>query len=41
MDNLNLMIAAQPLAADVVLVTSDRDLRRVRGLRSANWSKSF
>lgn len=37
--NLDLMIAAQAVAAEAVLVTHDRVLRRVNGLRCDDWSK--
>jgi tRNA(fMet)-specific endonuclease VapC len=37
--NLDLMIAAQALAAEAVLVTHDRVFRRVKGLRLEDWSK--
>jgi len=37
--NLDLMIAAQALAADAVLVTHDRVFRRVKGLRNEDWTK--
>jgi tRNA(fMet)-specific endonuclease VapC len=39
MGNLDLMIAAQAVAAGVVLVTRDHVFRRVRGLRVEDWSK--
>ena len=39
MGNLNLMIAAQAVAAEVVLVTHDRVFRRVKGLKVEDWSK--
>ncbi len=39
MGNLDLMIAAQALAAGVILVTNDRVFRRVKGLRIEDWSK--
>ena len=38
--NLDLMIAAQGLAAEVLLVTHDRVFRRVKGLRIEDWTKS-
>jgi tRNA(fMet)-specific endonuclease VapC len=37
--NLDLMIAAQALAADAVLVTSDSALLRIKRLRTENWTK--
>jgi tRNA(fMet)-specific endonuclease VapC len=37
--NLDLMIAAQALAARTVLVTHDRVFRRVRELKIEDWSK--
>ncbi|MFZ3265622.1 MAG: type II toxin-antitoxin system VapC family toxin [Terriglobales bacterium] len=37
--NLDLMIAAQAVAAGVVLVTHDHVFRRVEGLRVEDWSK--
>jgi len=37
--NLDLMIAAQALAAPAVLVTNDRVFRRVQGLKIEDWSK--
>jgi tRNA(fMet)-specific endonuclease VapC len=39
MGNLDLMIAAQVVAAGVVLVTRDHVFRRVKGLRVEDWSK--
>jgi tRNA(fMet)-specific endonuclease VapC len=39
MGNLDLMIAAQSLASDLVLVSSDRVFRRVKGLKIEDWSK--
>jgi tRNA(fMet)-specific endonuclease VapC len=39
MGNLDLMIAAQALAARVTLVTNDRVFRRVKGLKTEDWSK--
>jgi tRNA(fMet)-specific endonuclease VapC len=39
MGNLDMMIAAQALAAEAVLVTHDRGFRRVRGLHIQDWSK--
>ncbi len=38
MGNLDLMIAAQAVAAEVVLVTHDHVFRRVRGLKVEDWS---
>jgi len=40
MGNLDLMIAAQALAAGVILVTNDRVFRRVKGLRIEDWTRS-
>lgn len=40
MGNLDLMIAAQALAAPAVLVTNDRVFRRVQGLKIEDWSKA-
>jgi tRNA(fMet)-specific endonuclease VapC len=40
MGNLDLMIAAQALAAGTILVTNDRVFRRVKGLKIEDWSKS-
>jgi tRNA(fMet)-specific endonuclease VapC len=39
MGNLDLMIAAQALAADAVLVTHDRVFRRVKHLKIEDWTK--
>jgi tRNA(fMet)-specific endonuclease VapC len=39
MGNLDLMVAAQALASDVVLVSSDSVFRRVKGLKIEDWSK--
>ena len=39
MGNLDMMIAAQALAAEAVLVTHDRVFRRVKGLKVEDWSK--
>jgi tRNA(fMet)-specific endonuclease VapC len=39
MGNLDMMIAAQALAAQAVLVTHDRVFRRVKGLKIEDWSK--
>ncbi len=38
--NLDLMIAAHAVAAEVVLVTHDHVFRRVKGLRVEDWSKA-
>lgn len=40
MGNLDMMIAAQALAAEAVLVTSDRVFKRVVELTIEDWSKS-
>ena len=40
MGNLDLMIAAHAVAAEVVLVTHDHVFRRVKGLRVEDWSKA-
>jgi tRNA(fMet)-specific endonuclease VapC len=37
--NMDLMIAAQALAAGALLVTSDRVFRRVKGLKIEDWTK--
>jgi tRNA(fMet)-specific endonuclease VapC len=39
MGNLDLMIAAQAVAGEAVLVTHDQVFRRVNGLRCDDWSK--
>jgi tRNA(fMet)-specific endonuclease VapC len=39
MGNLDLMIAAQAVAAEAVLVTHDQVFRRVKGLKVEDWSK--
>ena len=39
MGNLDLMIAAQALAAHATLITHDREFRRVNGLRIEDWIK--
>lgn len=39
--NLDLMIAAQALAAEGVLVTHDRVFRRVKGLKIEDWTKGL
>jgi predicted nucleic acid-binding protein len=39
MGNLDLMIAAQALAAGAVLVTHDRVFRRVKQLKIEDWTK--
>ena len=39
MGNLDMMIAAQALASEAMLVTHDRVFRRVRGLKSADWTR--
>ncbi len=40
MGNFDMMIAAQALAADVVLVTHDRVFQRVKHLRLEDWTKA-
>jgi predicted nucleic acid-binding protein len=40
MGNMDMMIAAQALAAGAVLVTGDRVFRRVRGLRVEDWCRA-
>lgn len=39
MGNLDMMIAAQALAAERVLVSRDHVFRRVKGLKVEDWSK--
>jgi tRNA(fMet)-specific endonuclease VapC len=39
MGNMDMMIAAQALAVQAVLVTSDRVFRRVKGLQLEDWTK--
>ncbi len=39
MGNMDMMIAAQALAADAVLVTHDRVFRKVKGLKTEDWTK--
>ncbi len=39
MGNLDLMIAAQALAAELILVSNDRVFRRVKGLKVEDWSR--
>jgi tRNA(fMet)-specific endonuclease VapC len=39
MGNLDMMIAAQALAAEAVLVSHDHVFRRVKGLKVEDWSK--
>jgi tRNA(fMet)-specific endonuclease VapC len=39
MGNLDLMIAAQALGLDLVLVSSDAVFRRVEGLKIEDWSR--
>jgi tRNA(fMet)-specific endonuclease VapC len=39
MGNLDLMIAAQAVADEVVLVTHDHVFRRLKGLRVEDWSR--
>lgn len=39
MGNLDMMIAAQAMAAGALLVTHDRVFRRVKGLKVEDWSK--
>lgn len=36
--NLDMMIAAQALASDVVLVTHDTVFRRIKGLKTEDWT---
>ncbi len=39
MGNLDMMIAAQALAGELVLVTHDRVFHRLKGLKVEDWSK--
>ena len=39
MGNLDMMIAAQALAAEAVLVTHDRVFQRVKGLKVDDWTR--
>ena len=39
MGNLDMMIAAQALSADAVLVTHDRVFHRVKHLKTEDWTK--
>ena len=39
MGNLDMMIAAQALAEEAVLITHDRVFRRVKGLKVEDWNK--
>lgn len=39
MGNLDMMIAAQVLAAEAVLVTHDRVFQRVKGLKVDDWTR--
>jgi tRNA(fMet)-specific endonuclease VapC len=39
MGNLDMMIAAQALAEEAVLVTNDRSFRRLKELRIEDWTK--
>jgi tRNA(fMet)-specific endonuclease VapC len=39
MGNLDLMIAAQALASDLILVSSDTVFRRVKGLKIEDWGR--
>jgi ribosomal silencing factor RsfS len=38
MGNLDMMIAAQALAAEAILVTRDRVFQRVQGLKVEDWA---
>ena|ERR1700687_968534 len=40
MGNLDLMIAAQAVAAEMVLVTHDHVFQRVKGLKVEDWTKA-
>jgi tRNA(fMet)-specific endonuclease VapC len=39
MGNLDMMIAAQALAAEAILVTRDRVFQQVKGLRAEDWGR--
>jgi tRNA(fMet)-specific endonuclease VapC len=39
MGNLDMMIAAQALAAEAILVTRDRVFQRVQGLKVEDWGR--
>jgi tRNA(fMet)-specific endonuclease VapC len=39
MGNLDMMIAAHALAAEAILVTSDRSFRRLKNLKIEDWTK--
>ena len=39
MGNMDMLIAAQALAVEAVLVTHDRVFRRVKGLKIEDWTK--
>lgn len=39
MGNLDVMIAAHALAADLILVTTDRAFSRIKGLKLEDWTK--
>lgn len=38
MENLDLMIAAQALAMEFVLVTNDQAFKRIQGLKVVDWT---
>jgi len=38
MGNLDMMIAAHALAAEAILVTSDRSFRRLKHLKIEDWA---
>jgi predicted nucleic acid-binding protein len=40
MGNMDLMIAAQAVAAAATLVTNDRIFQRMKGIKIEDWSKS-
>jgi tRNA(fMet)-specific endonuclease VapC len=39
MGNLDLMIASQALAAETILISNDRVFRRVKGLKTEDWTR--